>query len=442
MEHIIDYTESLCPVCLRRIDAWKVVQADGIYLEKVCPEHGPFSTLIWRGDASSYLAWGAHQESAPQAEILSQQAISQRGCPYDCGLCADHRQQMCCVLLEVTSRCNLHCPVCFAAAGGDAADPALDQIASWLDALLKAGGPFNLQLSGGEPTLRDDLPELIALGKAKGFSFFQLNTNGLRLASDAPYVRRLAEAGLDTVFLQFDGVSEPPYEKLRGRALLKEKRQAIEQCALNGLGVVLVPTVVAGVNDQEIGGILDFALRHMPAVRGVHFQPVSYFGRLDLAERARLTLPDLLALIEQQSGGRMPAAAFVGGTAEDAYCSFHANFMQMPDGTLQVLTKQAACACQTSSKQSQQAVARRWRLPQASSCCPSAPPDALDEFLHRFEQQTLAVSGMLFQDAWNVDLKRLKRCYIGEVDGQGGIVPFCAYNLTSQSGQSLYRGRA
>lgn len=227
MAQIIGYTESVCPQCLQRIKASRVVKEDGIYLEKVCPEHGAFSTLIWHGDAESYHRWGAHQQAAVQADLLPQRAVTEQGCPYDCGLCAEHKQQMCCVLLELTSRCDLHCSVCFAAAGTETTDPTLAEIGRWLEALLAAGGPFNIQLSGGEPTLRDDLPEVIALGKEKGFPFFQLNTNGLRLASDEVYVRRLAEAGLDTVFLQFDGVTERPYQKLRGRALLAEKMQAI-----------------------------------------------------------------------------------------------------------------------------------------------------------------------------------------------------------------------
>ena len=442
MAQIIGYTESVCPQCLQRIKASRVVKEDGIYLEKVCPEHGAFSTLIWHGDAESYYRWGAHQQAAVQADLLPQRAVTEQGCPYDCGLCAEHKQQMCCVLLELTSRCDLHCSVCFAAAGTETTDPTLAEISRWLEALLAAGGPFNIQLSGGEATLRDDLPEIIALGKEKGFPFFQLNTNGLRLARDGAYVRRLAEAGLDTVFLQFDGVSERPYQKLRGRALLAEKMQAIAQCAANGLGVVLVPTVVAGVNDQELGRIIDFALSNMPAVRGVHFQPVSYFGRMELEKRQHLTIPDMLAAIEEQTGGRMRAADFAGGSAENAYCSFHGNFMQMPDGTLSALTKTPACSCAASSQQSRQAVAKRWTFPQPMDRSKNEPQDAFDVFLNRFEQQTLAMSGMLFQDAWNLDLERLKRCYIGEVDGRGGIIPFCAYNLTSQAGRSLYRKKA
>ena len=112
-----------------------------------------------------------------------------QGCPYDCGLCPDHRQQSCCVLLEVTQRCDLRCPVCFAdAAHNPSPDLSLSEIGVWYERLLAAGGPFNIQLSGGEPCVRDDLPEIIRLGRSHGFTFFQLNTNGLRLARDAAYL--------------------------------------------------------------------------------------------------------------------------------------------------------------------------------------------------------------------------------------------------------------
>lgn len=445
MEEIIGETESVCPECLCRIAAHKVAKADGIYLEKVCPQHGAFSTLIWRGDAESYWRWGAHQQPSEAKPALCQKDVSEAGCPYDCGLCGAHQQQMCCVLLEVTSRCNLQCPVCFASCTNGGQDPDLAEIGRWFDELMAAGGPFNIQLSGGEPTMRDDLPEIIALGRAKGFAFFQLNTNGLRLAHDKEYIQRLVQAGLNTVFLQFDGVSEEPYLALRDKPLMAVKREAISACAEAGLGVVLVPTLAAGINDQAIGGIIDFALGQMPMVRGVHFQPMSFFGRCQLEEEARrLTLPEVLAAIEQQTAGRMRAKDFRGGSAENAYCSFHANFMLLPDGSLKPLTQQPTCCQASTSERSRLAVASRWSAPPPAQCCESKHiADAFDVFLQRFSHYTLAVSGMLFQDAWNFDLERVKRCYIGEVDGQSGrIVPFCAYNLTSAGGRCLYRGQS
>ena len=253
-----------------------------------------------------------------------------KGCPYDCGLCTEHLRKGCCMLLELTNRCNLRCPVCFAAAGEKPErDLSLEQIGEQYDFLMAHGGPFNIQLSGGEPTLRDDLPEIIRLGRDKGFEVFQLNTNGLRLASEAGYAQGLKAAGLNTVFLQFDGLEDSVYITLRGRALLETKLRAIDSCAKAGLGIVLVPVIAPGVNDGQVGDIIRFALERMPEVRGVHFQPISYFGRCGL-ERPGLpiTIPRMLRLIEAQTGGMMKYADFGGGGAENPYCSFHASYMR------------------------------------------------------------------------------------------------------------------
>ena len=162
-----------------------------------------------------------------------------------------------------------------------------------------------LQLSGGEPTVRDDLPEIVAYAKQVGCKYVQLNSNGLRLAEDEAFVKRLADAGLSFVFMQFDGVDDAVYEKLRRRPMLEVKKRAIEQCGRYGIGVTLVPVLVPGVNTEQIGDIIRFAIQRSPYVRGVHFQPVSYFGRIPElpADDDRYTLDELLEAVVSQSGG-------------------------------------------------------------------------------------------------------------------------------------------
>lgn len=446
MVKIFEKTKSVCPICLKPVDAYKVEREDGIYLDKQCPEHGMFRVLIWKGDQESYQNW---DHPAPVSSPTVCQTEVEHGCPYDCGLCPDHEQQICCVVLEVTERCNLRCPVCFASAGGETKeDPSQEEISLWYDRLLQAGGPYNIQLSGGEPTMRDDLPDLIRMGKEKGFTFFQLNSNGLRLAKEPDLAKDLAEAGLNCVFLQFDGVTDAPYEALRGRPLLEEKKRAIENCAEAGLGVVLVPTVAEGINFHQMGQIIQFALDNMPSVRGVHFQPMSHFGRYHKApEEYRITIPDVLRQIELQTDGRLKASDFIGGGAENSHCSFHGNFMLLPDGVIKAAKMQPTSCCCASSQQSREFVARRWSGKKGSKIR-LVPKDgvangldSLDAFLEQMEQYTLAVSGMLFQDAWNLDVKRLKSCYILEVSPDGRMIPFCAYNLTSASGETIYRGK-
>lgn len=439
---LIGRTKSVCPVCLRLLEAEKLTGEDGnVYMEKRCPEHGEFRSLIWEGDAGSYLRW-SRENSAVEPPV--EPKAPEKGCPYDCGLCSEHLRKGCCMLLELTSRCNLRCPVCFAAAGErEARDLPMAEIERQYDFLMAHGGPFNIQLSGGEPTMRDDLPQIIELGRKKGFGFFQLNTNGLRLADEPGYSERLRDAGLDTVFLQFDGLDDTVYMTLRGRALTQTKLRAIDSCAAAGLGIVLVPVIAAGVNDSQVGEILRFALSRTPEVRGVHFQPVSYFGRCGLERPEKpVTIPRMLRLIDEQSGGLMKYADFSGGGAENPYCSFHASYMRRPDGTLRALEKKGGSCCCTGSDDSRSFVARQW----SRDCCAGAPAEAaeddtmsLDAFLAQAKRNTFAVSGMIFQDAYNLDLDRLRRCYICELDSDYGMVPFCAYNLTNTDGRALYR---
>ncbi len=449
---ILGRTESLCPECLKRIPAFKVAYGKDVYLEKTCDEHGLFRVIIWRGSNPAYLSWAT--EKLPARPPVCDTRV-EKGCPFDCGLCPEHRQHTCCVLLEVTGRCNLRCPVCFAQSGGAGSEPSMQEIAGWYEKLMRSGGPFNIQLSGGEPTMRDDLPQIIALGRSLGFTFIQLNTNGLRLANDPVFSRQLKNAGLSCVFLQFDGTNDSIYEVIRGRALLAEKIKSINRCAELELGVILVVTVIPGVNDGNIGEIIRFALEQSPTVRGVHFQPVSYFGRYPQSpsDQDRITIPELIRAIEQQTNGKINSASLHPPRAENAYCSFQGNFVLMPDGELKAWRQQGEQGCcgplpaDAGASRAREFVAKKWTAPlveaankseQSAGCC-GVITDSLDEFLDRVARFSFCVSGMAFQDAWTVDLDRLRECFIHVVAGDARIIPFCAYNITDRNGNSLYR---
>lgn len=455
---LLGRTESLCPVCLKKIPAQRVAYGDDVYLEKRCEEHGAFRVIIWRGSDPAYLSWAT--QKIPSQPPVCDTAVD-KGCPFDCGLCPEHRQHTCCVLLEVTGRCNLACPVCFAGAGETTEEPSLPEIRSWYQKLLNSGGPFNIQLSGGEPTLRDDLPEIVAMGRSMGFSFIQVNTNGLRLAQEPDFAEKLKVAGLSCVFLQFDGMDDAVFQKIRGRELLEEKKKTIDVCADLELGVILVVTVVPGVNEDKLGEIVRFAMERIPAVRGVHFQPISYFGRYPgfPADKDRITLPEIIRAIETQTGGRIKADSLHPPRAENAYCSFQGNYVLMPGGELKVCRQAASQTCCSAApasmgaKRAREFVAKKWTAPTAqcndkvdgmaehNSCC-SINTDSLDEFLVRVERYSFCLSGMAFQDAWTLDLERLRECFIHVISGDQRVIPFCVYNLTDSSGRSLYRPRA
>ncbi|MDR3763894.1 MAG: radical SAM protein [Acidobacteriota bacterium] len=452
-------TESVCPQCLSRIAARRVARGDDIYLEKQCPEHGEFKTILWRG-LETYRQWESAKivPSCPP----SCQPSSGLGCPYDCGLCEEHRQHTCCVILEVTQRCNLRCPVCFARSGAESRtdEPGLEDIRRWCRRLLEKGGPYNVQLSGGEPTVRDDVPEIVRLVRSEGFEFVQLNTNGLRLGEDKEYARQLKDAGLGCVFLQFDGVTAEAHRSIRGRDLRAKKLKAIRNCSTCGLGVVLVPTLVPGVNTGEIGAILELALHYAPTVRAVHFQPVSYFGRYPSEPRNedRITLPEIMRAIELQTGGLFRACDLYPASGENAFCEFHGKFLVHSDGRVDSCgrPKNSCCAPPVDAglvqlgavpdgngegaRRARNFVARHWAMPEEpEECSPGLDLNSMDAFLAE-HRQTFCISAMAFQDAWNLDLRRLKECFLHVLSPDENLVPLCAYNLTAAGGQSLYRG--
>jgi len=446
---LVEQTTSVCPVCLARIPASRVAYGEDIYLEKTCLEHGFTRTILWRG-SPPYTSWG--REKIPNHPANPFTGVD-KGCPYDCGLCSAHRQTPCCVLLEVTQRCDLGCPVCFASAQTDrGADADLSTIRSWYARMLAAGGPFNVQLSGGEPCLREDLADIITMGKEMGFSYFQVNTNGMRIAKDLDYLQRLKSAGLQVVYLQFDGTNDEIYRQLRGRDLFQAKLQAIENCRQVGLGVVLVPTIMPGCNNDNIGAIVQFALENYPIVRSIHFQPVCYFGRyLHPPENSdRITIPEILRALEEQTDGRVHIADFQPKGSENSYCSFHATYVIMPDNSLRPIKKDAQqdCGCRKPDdarqgvKQSREFVAKNWpyhpEQEKKESCCSSSMGE-WDLLLVRARTHLFSISGMAFQDAWNLDLKLLRDCCINIASEDGRLIPFCAYNLTNVDGHSLYR---
>lgn len=417
MGETIRSTRSVCPVCLKNIPAALRREADGrIYLEKTCPAHGDFRALVWQGKRD-FDAWLI--EEPPMA------AGEGERCPKDCGLCGNHQAGSCCVLLEVTRRCNLRCRFCFADGGSAEADPTADQLEAAITDIVKKCGPVLLQLSGGEPTLRDDLPRLVRFAKDAGCSCVQLNTNGLRLAREPDYAARLAEAGLDIVFLQFDGTDDGVYETLRGAPLLEAKTEAIRVCDALRLGVTLVPTVVPGVNDHALGEIVRFAADHVPAVRGVHFQPVSYFGRAEAAPEARYTLDRLMADLTAQAG--IPADVFLPSRCDHPLCGFHAAFLLEENGLRPLARFRHASRKRGCAEDNRAYVARHWRR------APDEPQPAdemdFDTFLYRLRQRSLTLSAMAFQDAMNLNVERLRQCTL-HVYRSGAIVPFCAHYLT------------
>lgn len=424
MDTIIRTTRSLCPVCLKNLPAQMIRRSDRqILLQKECPEHGPFSVPVWRG-LIDFEQWIRCAQPMDEDAGLC--------CPQNCGLCGEHEAGTCCILLEVTKRCNLHCSFCFADGGTAQEDPSQDKLKASIEDIVRQCGKPLLQLSGGEPTLRDDLPELVRFAKEAGCSYVQLNTNGLRLAQDPDYAAALARAGLDIVFLQFDGLRDEIYETLRGGPLLHLKKKAIEVCSRLHIGVTLVPTIVPGINDRDLGELIFYAAGMVPGVRAVHFQPVSYFGRCPNAptEDGRYTLDQLMTDISDQTG--IPVESFMPSRCDHPLCGFHSNFMVNPDGNLKPLSSFShSPQSKSCAKDNREYVARHWRrAPEQETPCAFSDEMDFDTFLYRLRHGSLTISAMAFQDAGNLNIERLRQCSL-HVYENGKIIPFCA-NYISQ----------
>jgi uncharacterized radical SAM superfamily Fe-S cluster-containing enzyme len=324
---------------------------------------------------------------------------------------------------------------------------------------MASKGVTFVHLSGGEPTLRDDVGEIAAYARGLGFEYIQLNTNGLRLAEGGDYARELADAGVSAVFLQFDGTDDEVFSTLRGRPLFEKKCRAIENCGAALLGVVLVPTIVPGVNDKKIGNILRFGVEHIPFVRGIHFQPVTYVGRFpaDPDGLPRITLPEVIAAMEEQTGGQVRADQFSPSSCDHPMCGFHGEFVYA-EGALKPLfrtrPKERCCGSGVAMtgaeavKKSQNFVRFRWtrykgsatgqsatREPGTGSLKANGPASAgsvasssIDAFLDNVQRNGFSISGMAFQDEFNVELARLRHCSVHTYD-DGKLIPFCARNI-------------
>ncbi|MEN1759684.1 MULTISPECIES: radical SAM (seleno)protein TrsS [Anoxynatronum] len=452
-EHQVSMTESLCPVCLRKLEAHIVRNDHLVSMVKTCTEHGDFRTILWRGKPD-YEQW--QQETVNDPPLYAPK-VHGKGCPYDCGICGKHQQQACCVLVEVTSRCDQQCTVCYAdVAKAQSTDPSIERIGAIFRHLvhISEDRPFNIQLSGGEPTLRDDLPQIVKSGKQEGLPYIQLNTNGQRLAEDEAYVEALKEAGLSAVFLQFDGVSDDVYENLRGHMRLDMKKKAIENCRKYELGTVLVPTLVPGINTHQIGEIIEFALQYLPTVRGVHFQPVSYFGKYPHmpSDTQRITLPEVIRQIEIQTDGKIQMKDLKPLKTGCSLCSFKGSFVVDEGGAVRSLSSQGGCGCQQEKQTSEIVNARdfvkkKWEMASSHMEKEGQNPKSdlydfteWDAYLNRIRNAGFSITCMAFQDVWNLDLSRLKKCSVAIFDADSNeLIPFCAYNITSSSGNALHR---
>jgi len=297
-----DVALTICATCFRKLEGKIVFQDDKVFLLKRCPEHGAERVLV-ADDVDYYRRCREVFIKRPEMPVLYNTAVKW-GCPYDCGLCTDHEQHSCLSLVEVTDSCNLRCPVCYAASGPERLEHrSLALIEKMLDAVVRnEGRPDVVQISGGEPTLHPDFFKIIEMAKARPIRHLMVNTNGVRIAQDEEFVKRLAEIEDFEVYLQFDSFERHALVDLRGADLRSVREKALERLNAHDISTTLVVTLKKGLNDGEIGRVIDFALTQ-PCVRGVTLQPIQDAGRLEKFNPAadRLTLTEVRQKILEQT---------------------------------------------------------------------------------------------------------------------------------------------
>jgi hypothetical protein len=478
-------TISLCPECTAKVEA-EVLEKDGkIIMEKTCPEHGFFKDVLL-SDAEYYhrmMAWnrdvgkGVSNPAVPDA----------KACPDDCGMCNLHVSHPVLNNVDLTNRCNLSCPICFANANVQdyIYEPSYEQIVQMLQT-LRDSRPVSgrvVQFAGGEPTLHPDWFRILKKSNEMGFSHVQCATNGIKFADDPSFAEKSREAGLHTLYLQFDGLDPALYEKIRGRKdLLDVKMKAIENVRKAGLKIVYVPTIVGGLNDDQVPKIVQFALDTIDVCSGISFQPVSITGRIDEAarEKMRFTLSDLANRVNELGyttkddwfplSCTTPITELIQALRNEdnvmvschplcgigTYFFVDQNKKPTPvtrflniKGLFDDIQKQAEKLKNKTTFKTLYSNLSKFSLFSSANkhFDQSKAPEGLtltklgqtiegllDKKAGRgandgtYTYKTLMVAGMHFMDSYNYEVERVKRCVIIYSAPDGRLYPFCAYN--------------
>jgi len=470
--------ETLCPECSAVILGRYYVHDGAVWIEKTCPEHGYFRDCVNRNvhHYAKMVWWGFGEHPG----VLKPHVTDAKRCPSDCGLCDQHQSPSILANIDLTNRCNLNCPVCFANANaaGFIYEPSYDEVVEMLQR-LRDYRPIPctcVQFSGGEPTVHPDFHKIVAKALSMGFSQIQIATNGIKMA-DEDFARQAAEAGLHTLYLQFDGTSDDVYMQTRGKPLMKYKLATIENCRKFGMKVCLVPTLIRGISADQVEKILKFAVDNIDVVSGISYQPVSFTARIDKTEldKKRYTVGDLANDISKASGAdpvrdfyplsfSVPFSELISvickapkiQTPCHSDCASGTYFWVSPDKKLypfplvfdigNLFWELHALA----KKVEKRGYARKWDQLYAGWLFfkhfrrDRAPKDLtfyrmlrslrgmINKKVGRGKSQeknykTLLAAGMHFQDRYNFDVQRIKRCVI-QYSTPEGIFPFCTYN--------------
>ena len=459
-EVFLELTRSICPVCKTTVGAEVNARDDQVFLRKRCREHGEFEARVY-GDAKMYV--DIQRFNKPGTRPLATQTEVKDGCPSDCGLCPEHKQHACLGVIEVNTGCNLDCPICFAASGHqpDGYAITLDQCGTMLDAFVAAEGePEVVMFSGGEPTIHKDILAMVDLAQARPINAVNLNTNGIRLASDKRFVAELGSRNRPhrplNIYLQFDGLEPETHLAIRGRDLREIKQNALDNCAEAGLTVTLVAAIEKDLNEHEIGPVIRHGLAH-PAVRSVAFQPVTHSGRhVEFDPLTRLTNSDIRHAIAKQLPEWFTTEDFfpvpccaptcrsityllTQGHPDDPdfglvpiprllqvedYLDYVANRVVPDPAIREALEKLWSASAFVGTNTSDD----RLTTVAAALDCADACGVNLPEALAGIIENAFMIVVQDFLDPYTLNVRQLMKCCVEEITPDGRLIPFCAYN--------------
>ncbi len=472
-------TESLCPECLKVIPAIKEEEDGKVVMKKRCAEHGDFKDTLY-SDVRFYLKM-EEWVFGDYRGVMNPAIPNATRCPSQCGLCNMHTSHTGLANIDLTNRCNLTCPICFANANnaGYLYEPSLQEVRKMLKALrdMKPVNCRSVQFSGGEPTIYPHFFEALKMAKDMGFSHIQIATNGI-LFNDIEFAQRAKEAGLHTLYLQMDGTDDEIYRRTRGEKLWELKMRTVEVCRKVGLKIVFVPTIVKGYNDNQIGNIVKCAIDNVDVISGISFQPVAFTGRIAKKEleAKRFTLSDLARCVAEQTGltddledwfplscvapfSRL-ISSLRGEETTQLTCHPHCSagtYLYVDEDKNAVpitrfidigpMLKEMDMLSRNSLKSFSKFLTEIKALNALRKYYhPEKAPKGLtfEKFLLSLQgmvdkkvgrgelgiktYKALLVAGMHFMDAYDYDIERVKRCVIHYAAPNGLLYPFCAYN--------------
>jgi uncharacterized radical SAM superfamily Fe-S cluster-containing enzyme len=453
-------TRSLCPHCRWLVDAKIIVRNQRVYFRKNCPEHGTFEDFV----CSDVNYYDRHEFDQPARTPRAYGTRPDKGCPFDCGLCTEHEQHTCIALVEITSNCNLKCPMCFAESGPGGQHVDFATYKKMVDRYVALEGIADvIQLSGGEPTLHPELVRMVRYAYEQPIAVVMINTNGIRLAHDSALLEELAPMrDRLEIYLQFDGFEKSTYQNLRGEELLEVKLAALAALKKHNIRCTLVCTVDHNTNLHEVGRVVRFGLEK-PEIRGVSFQMATYCGRhVDPGDlEKRVTMPDLVKAIVAQTKGLVAESDFYPLPCAHPNCHMMSYIYRggagerpVPINRIIDVTKHmdliANSIVYTPARARQLAAAY---LEKAGGCgcgpngCGEGAPlrgaakqEPLDDFVVKALAEKLNGADVFritltgFLDVYNFDVRRVMKCCLAHVLPSGHVVPFCAYNTLYRDG--------